>query len=97
MEISLEHRVVAPEDVMFRDLDGEAVLLNLDNESYYGLDNVGTRIWQVLTSSLSIQMAIDALVGEFDVDRDQLKADVLALVGELRKDGLVRVEDASLA
>jgi len=97
MGISFDSRVVAPEDVMFRELDGEAVLLNLDNEAYYGLDDVGTRIWELLTSSSSIEVALHRLLQEYDVDEVKLRADLEQLVGELVANGLVRVDDAKLA
>ena len=97
MGIPFESRVVPPEDVMFRELDGEAVLLNLDNEAYYGLDDVGTRMWELLTSLPTIEVAVQQLLTEFDVTEQQLRTDVTKLLGELVENGLVRVEDANLA
>lgn len=97
MEVSFEQKVVASDDVLFRDLDGEAVLLNLENEFYYGLDNVGCRIWQQLISSESINDAIRTLVDtEFDVEESRLRSDVSALLRELLKNGLIRFEHATL-
>jgi len=46
MPASLDRSVRVGKDVMFRELDGEAVLLNLESGKYYGLDPVGSRIWQ---------------------------------------------------
>jgi hypothetical protein len=39
------HRVEVPADVMMREIGGEAVIVNLDSESYFGLDDVGTHMW----------------------------------------------------
>lgn len=79
---------------MAQDLAGESVLLNLQTEEYYGLDDVGTRIWQTLTEKDSIQAAIDALVVEYKVDPEQLRQDVENLIAELLANGLVEVSDS---
>jgi len=46
MAASLDRSVCVGKDVVFRELDGEAVILNLETGTYFGLDTVGTRIWQ---------------------------------------------------
>ena len=84
-----EQRLAAPEHVMFRELDGEAVLLNLQNEMYYGLDEVGTRMWQLLTTSSSVQAAMDTMLEEFDVTPETLEQDVTKMIKELQEQGLL--------
>ena len=96
MELDFSQRVVAPDDVLVRVLDDEAVVLNLESESYYGLDDVGTRMWTVLTESASIQTAYDALIAEYDVEPDRLKADMTDLVQKLQENGLVTVENGQM-
>jgi len=93
MQVSYSMKVTVPDEVMFRDLDGEAVLLNLDNENYYGLDEVGTRIWTVLTTTNSIQEAYDILINEYDTEPEVLKVDLSELVQELQKQGLIDLSD----
>ena len=93
MDISLSMRASIPEDVMFRDLDGEAVLLNLDNENYYGLDKVGTRMWAVLTSTDSIQQAYEILIDEYDTEPESLKIDLFELVDNLQTQGLIELQE----
>ena len=75
MKISPSSKVSIPEKVLLREVADEAMVLNLNNERYYGLDQVGTRFWTVLTTSASIQEAIDALLVEYDVDRATLDLD----------------------
>lgn len=96
MDLNFENRVVAADDVMFRELDGEAVLLNLENEAYYGLDDIGTRIWQVVTTSPSLHAAMEILLSEYEVQPKQLKSDINTLLSDLMQNGLVRVEDANV-
>lgn len=86
-----ELQLTAPEHVMFRELDGEAVLLNLQNEMYYGLDEVGTRMWQLLTTSESVQAAMDSMLEEFDVTPETLEQDVARMIQELQEHGLLEI------
>jgi hypothetical protein len=86
-------RLTAPEHVMFRELDGEAVLLNLHNEMYYGLDEVGTRMWTLLTTSESVQAAMDKLLEEFDVAPETLEQDLAKMIKELQANGLLETVD----
>lgn len=84
-------RVEVPEGVLVRELQGESVLLNLDSECYFGLDDVGTRMWSALTATGTLEAAFEALLGEYDVEPGQLRADLAAFVETLAGAGLVRV------
>jgi hypothetical protein len=76
-------------DVLFRELAGEAVLLNLKSGVYYGLDPVGTRVWALLTERRTLDEVCTALLTEYDVDAETLGRDVTALVSTLCDKGLV--------
>jgi hypothetical protein len=91
--VSFTSRVAVPDTVLFREFDGEAVILNLDTESYLGLDAVGTRMWTVLTHQPSIQAAYDILLSEYDVSPDTLRADVERLLGEMLEHKLITLKD----
>ena len=84
-------RVTVPETVLFRELDGESVLLNLDTESYLGLNEVGTRMWSVLTTCPTIQAAYDELQTEYDVAPDVLRQDLENLLDQMLEHGLVQI------
>jgi hypothetical protein len=89
--VSLESRVAISDDVVFRELEGEAVILNLESGTYFGLDPVGTRIWSLLQEDGSLRRAFEALLQEYDVAPEKLEGDILRLVEELRAKGLVRL------
>lgn len=78
-----------PDHVLLRELDGQAVLLNLETETYFGLDEVGTRMWTELVSGASVDRACQRLQREFDVDPGVLRGDLEALVTELLDAGLL--------
>lgn len=65
------------------------MILNLDSERYYGLDDVSTRFLSVLTTSDSIETAYERLRNEYDVDPQVLRNDLLALVNNLLDQGLL--------
>lgn len=93
MSTSFARRVSIPDNVMFRELEGESVILDLNSESYFGLDLVGTRMWQAVTEADSIQAAFDILVEEYDVEADTLRADLSELLDTLLARGLIEVAD----
>ena len=84
-------RVSVPTDVLVRELDCESVLLNLESESYFGLDEVGTRMWSALKTTGSIEAAYEAVLAEYDVDPERLRHDLMELIGKLVEHGLVEV------
>jgi hypothetical protein len=77
------------DDVLVQELEGEAVLLNLANELYYGLDEVGYRMYTLITSADSLQSAYKTLLQEYDVAPEQLEQDFDRLVEELIASGLI--------
>ncbi|HET9483329.1 MAG TPA: PqqD family protein [Xanthomonadales bacterium] len=77
--------------VVFQEIGGEAVLLDLASEKYFALNPVGTRIWELIAEGGPLQRTFDALLAEYDVAPEHLEADLLALVDELEKAGLVKV------
>lgn len=81
--------VSVPDHVLMRELDGESVILNLESENYFGLDDIGTRMWQLLANAGSVQNAFDSLLLEYDAEPEQLAGDLQELVSELIKLGLL--------
>lgn len=81
-----------PDDVLISNLQQESVILNLDSERYYGLDDVGTRFLTALNTSDSIEAAYEMLRGEYNVEAHVLRDDLLELIENLLKQGiLIRV------
>lgn len=89
MAISFSDRVRVPDDVLISNLQEESVILNLDSERYYGLDDVGTRFLSVLNTADSIEAAYEKLRGEYDVDAKNLRHDLLELVEDLVGQGIL--------
>ena len=79
-------------DVVWRDVDGEIVLLNVITGQYFGLDGSGSRVWQILDrGAVSVGAVCETLSTEFDVDRATIESDVTTLVNELVAQQLVSI------
>ena len=91
MPISFDQNVRVTPDTLINIVGEESVLLNLKSESYYGLDEVGTRMWTALTTSDSIEAAYEMLLAEYKISAEVLQGDLQALLEKLIKRGLVTV------
>jgi len=88
---TLRDSITIPDDVLFRELDGEAVLLNLKTGTYFGLNPVATRMWQLIAEQGSLARVLDTLVGEYDADSRVLETDLLELSRHLCAGGLCAI------
>ena len=97
MKSSIEMSFRIPSDVLFRVLDGEAVILNLRSGIYFGLDTIGTRMWQLIRDHSSSTQIISILLDEYEVAKDQLEKDLEQLIEDLLGKGLIEtdVEESS--
>ena len=84
-----------PDTTLVREFDGESVLLNLKNESYFGLDTTGTFIWQRIAEGRTLKEIEHALTERFDVDLETAAQDLHAFVQDLLESQLVESPDAS--
>ena len=89
MEILDDQRFAVSPDVLFQEVSGETVLLDLASEQYFGLDEVGTRIWALLNEGSDLGGIIERLLEEYAVGREELERDVRALLGQLLEAGLI--------
>lgn len=86
-------QVLKAPNVLLQDLDGEAVLLNLGNGQYYGMDENSYHMYKTLTSSPSVQAAYDALLQEYEIEPAQLRSDLSRFLAHLLENGLVKYAD----
>ena len=81
--------ITISKDVLSQELAGETVLLDLASESYFGLDAVGTRIWQLLQGGADESQLVVTLLDEYEVEREVLERDVAELLDRLSEAGLI--------
>ena len=90
--MNLNQKITLSPDVISQEVSGETVLLDLESENYFGLDEVGTRIWQLIKEEEDLQAIYNTLLDEYEVEESRLQADLEALLGEISKLGLVSLE-----
>lgn len=92
MPMSDATRIRVSPDVLFQEVNGETVLLDLASERYFGLNAVGTVAWGVLEAGGDLGSAVEAMLQSFDVERGTARADLESLLEELAGAGLVAFE-----
>jgi hypothetical protein len=90
-KISASSIVKASRNQVSANLDGESVILSTDKERYYGLDPVGSRIWQLIHEPCLVAELRDTLLQEYEVTEEELEQDLLALLQTLAGEGLIEV------
>jgi Coenzyme PQQ synthesis protein D (PqqD) len=94
--VSFMDRVVVPSHVLVRFLDKESVLLNIETERYFGLDETGTRMWQLVTAAPKIEVAYQQLLEEYDVQPELLRENLTDLLARLVENGLLQVASSDV-
>lgn len=79
-------------DQVSGDLDGRVVLLSIENGEYYNMNEVGTRVWELLERPHTVSALIEALLAEFEVEPATCEREVMEFLTQLQKDKLLRVE-----
>ena len=93
MGLSAASVVVATRDQLSSEVGGEAVILHLGAGVYYGLDEIGARVWALLQEPRRVADLCAQLRAEYDVDADRCERAVLTLLGELADAGLIEAVD----
>ncbi|MBO6555062.1 MAG: PqqD family protein [Pseudomonadales bacterium] len=84
----------ASQDAIGQEVRGETVILDLASEEYFSLNEVGTRVWQLIQEPMSLNSLRSQLLEEFDVDESTLESDLAELIDVLTREGLVSIEPA---
>ena len=92
--MTLDDALHIPGNVSFTFVDEDAVLLNLQTNQYYLLDEVGARLWGLLQEEKTLRESYHTLLEEYEVDPTQLEQDVLELLEKLKEQGLVEIVQA---
>ncbi len=90
--ISERSTVVVTKDQVSADLSGEAAILNLKTSTYFGLNTVGASIWRLIQEPKKVTEIRDAILEEYDVEPERCEHDILELLQELSKHGLIEIE-----
>jgi len=97
MPLTLDSVIARVSDVTSAEVDDELLMMRLESDAYFGLDDIGARIWAMLEQPVSVGAVCGALVAEYDVTPEQCQRDVLHFLGDLAEKGLVHEPGAGAA
>jgi hypothetical protein len=89
--VPLDATIVATSEIVSADLDGEVVMLNVQDGTYYGLDGVGVAIWKLIQQPTPVRQILDSLLTEYQVERGSCERDLMELLKDLAVHGLVKI------
>lgn len=92
--IQKHHLIKRASDLITSEIDGETVMLSIENGKYYGLNSVGSRIWTLLEIPRTADELCNLLMDEFEVKSKECEQDVLQYLNTLANDNLVKIMDA---
>jgi hypothetical protein len=72
-------------------IDGEIVMMSIDNSEYYGLDDIGSRIWELMENPILVDDLIGILLSEFEVEKNECISDTLDFLNNMTDKNLVIV------
>ena len=90
--VRLTDEIIVSPNVVAREVGGETMLLDLASGTYFGLDQVGGRFWQLLEEGQSPREARSVLLAEYDVEPEVLDVDLEHLLADLAANGLVSAD-----
>lgn len=92
MSISLNTTVSQIKDIVATDIDGDVVMMSIENGAYYGLDPIGSRIWEMIGTPCKVSDLIERLMEEFEVDRPTCEKGVFNFLNDIQKFKLIQIQ-----
>ena len=81
------------DEIVESDIDGETVMMSIENGEYYGLDSVGSHIWELIQSPIKVSELVDTLLEKYNVDHNTCESDVMEFLNELNNNKILVVEN----
>lgn len=91
-KIELDSIVSQNDDINSTDIDGQAVMMNIEKGKYYGFNDVGTRIWEIIKNPVKVEEIINILIQEFDVKTEICKETVVEFLNKLYEERLLIIK-----
>lgn len=91
--MDLNQKITFADTVFAQEVDDEMVILDMESENYFGLDEVGTSIWQAMQEHGTLQEVFDALLEQYEVEPEVLEKDLSDFVEKLLESGLIEVKE----
>lgn len=94
MQAGLPNEITVSPQVLFQELDNESIMLNLRDDAYYRLDEVGTRLWQLLSETGQVEQVVRQMLIEYQVEEARLRQDLANLLAQMANAGVITLASA---
>ncbi len=95
--IGISETVRRADGLLTADIDGELLMMSVEQGRYFNLNSVGSRIWELLATPMAVDGLVDALTAEYDVTSTEARQEVERFLGALRERGLLAADDVAAA
>ena len=89
--VNINSVITKNQEIDDTDLDGEKVMMNLDKGEYFMMNEVGSRIWEIISEPINVRRIIDTLRSEYEVDEETCKDTVVEFLGRLNNADLISI------
>lgn len=89
--VEIENIISKNPEIDATDLDGEVVMMNMEKGQYFMMNDVGSRIWEIIEEPIKVSEIINALLSEFEVEREECENTVMEFLNDLNYGDLIRV------
>lgn len=90
-EITNNSLILQNKEIDVTDLNGEKVIMNIDKCQYFALDEVGSRIWEIVTKPIKVNEIICTILSEYNIDNETCEKEVTEFLTELKEVGLIEI------
>jgi Coenzyme PQQ synthesis protein D (PqqD) len=91
--IQLDSQVTRNKDIIFSEMDNDVVMMSIEKGEYYGINPIGSRIWELLETSLRVSDLCQTLMVEYNVDENRCISDVVAYLQQLLEKNVITIVD----
>ncbi|MFN8671394.1 MAG: lasso peptide biosynthesis PqqD family chaperone [Candidatus Sericytochromatia bacterium] len=91
-KIELSSKIIKNDSLVASELDDGLVMMSLENNSYYGLNSIGKRIWELLDEKQTYNELIEKLTQEYDISKEECEKDILELLESLEKEEIISIQ-----
>lgn len=91
IDIDINSKVLQCEGNIVSDMDGEKVMLNIQNGKYYNLGILGGEIWNLISDPINVNQLVMMLMAEYEINKEECEEQVIAFLSSLHQEGLIKL------
>jgi len=92
LEIKSQNKIILNQELLQSEIDGETIMMSIDNGKYYGLNTVASRIWELIKKEPLFEELINTLISEYNIDKKQCETETIDFLQNLLENKLIKIE-----